>query len=104
LELVRSLRVLGLVQLELDRAGATPSPGECQRVQPARAVRNETTGVLYVLDDPSIGLHPSNIRGLQGVIAALLTEGNSVVMVDHDPLVLCQAQHLIEIGPGSGSD
>src|SRR5699024_2445853 len=79
------------------------STGERQRVQLARAVRNETTGVLYVLDEPSIGLHPSNITGLQGVIADLLADGNSVVMVDHDPLVLKEVDHLIEIGDGSGT-
>ncbi|GAA1862561.1 excinuclease ABC subunit UvrA [Brevibacterium marinum] len=95
---------LGLSYLSLDRAGSTLSTGERQRVQLARAVRNETTGVLYVLDEPSIGLHPSNIQGLQGVIADLLEEGNSVVMVDHDPLVLRDCDHLIEIGPGSGKD
>ncbi|MHA2790176.1 excinuclease ABC subunit UvrA [Corynebacterium sp. S7] len=93
---------LGLSYLSLDRAGNTLSTGERQRVQLARAVRNETTGVLYVLDEPSIGLHPSNIEGLQGVIRDLLSGGNSVVMVDHDPRVLAEADHLIEIGPGSG--
>ncbi|SJM61785.1 excinuclease ABC subunit A [Gulosibacter sp. 10] len=104
LGMARRLLDLGLGYLALDRAGASLSTGERQRVQLARAVRNETTGVLYVLDEPSIGLHPSNIRGLQGVIADLLDEGNSVVMVDHDPLVLREARHLIEIGPGSGSE
>ncbi|WP_238148267.1 excinuclease ABC subunit UvrA [Rothia halotolerans] len=104
LGMARRLLDLGLGYLALDRAGSTLSTGERQRVQLARAVRNETTGVLYVLDEPSIGLHPSNIRGLQGVIADLLAEGNSVVMVDHDPLVLREAEHLIEIGPGSGSE
>src|SRR5699024_7733788 len=102
LGMARRLLDLGLGYLSLDRAGSTLSTGARQRVQLARAVRNETTGVLYVLDEPSIGLHPSNIRGLQGVIADLLEEGNSVVMVDHDPLVLREAEHLIEIGPGSG--
>lgn len=102
--MARRLLDLGLGYLALDRAGSTLSTGERQRVQLARAVRNETTGVLYVLDEPSIGLHPSNIRGLKGVIADLLDEGNSVVMVDHDPLVLRQAEHLIEIGPGSGRE
>src|SRR5699024_4520895 len=100
--MARRLLHLGLGYLSLDRAGSTLSTGERQRVQLARAVRNETTGVLYVLDEPSIGLHPSNIRGLQGVFADLLAEGNSVVMVDHDPLVLKEAEHIIEIGPGSG--
>jgi excinuclease ABC subunit A len=104
LGMARRLLDLGLGYLALDRAGSSLSTGERQRVQLARAVRNETTGVLYVLDEPSIGLHPSNIGGLQGVIADLLDEGNSVVMVDHDPLVLREANQLIEIGPGSGKD
>lgn len=104
LSMARRLLDLGLGYLGLDRAGSSLSTGERQRVQLARAVRNETTGVLYVLDEPSIGLHPSNIQGLQGVISDLLGEGNSVVMVDHDPLVLREAEHLIEIGPGSGRD
>ncbi|MGC2940975.1 MULTISPECIES: excinuclease ABC subunit UvrA [unclassified Brevibacterium] len=104
LGMTRRLLDLGLGYLALDRAGSSLSTGERQRVQLARAVRNETTGVLYVLDEPSIGLHPSNIKGLQGVITDLLDEGNSVVMVDHDPLVLREADHLIEIGPGSGRD
>ena len=93
---------LGLGYLSLDRAGNTLSTGERQRVQLARAVRNETTGVLYVLDEPSIGLHPANIEGLQGVIRDLLHSGNTVVMVDHDPAVLAAADYLIEIGPASG--
>lgn len=100
----RRLLELGLGYLTLDRAGATLSTGELQRVQLARSVRNETTGVLYVLDEPSIGLHPSNIEGLIGVFDDLLAGGNSVVLVDHDPLVLRRAEHLIEIGPGSGRD
>ncbi|MFP3396146.1 excinuclease ABC subunit UvrA [Brevibacterium sp. SIMBA_078] len=104
LVMARRLLDLGLGYLGLDRAGSSLSTGERQRVQLSRAVRNETTGVLYVLDEPSIGLHPSNIKGLQGVIADLLEEGNSVVMVDHDPLVLREADRLIEIGPGSGKD
>lgn len=104
LQMARRLIELGLGYLSLDRAGATLSTGERQRVQLARAVRNETTGVLYVLDEPSIGLHPSNVHGLQGVIDDLLAEGNSVVMVDHDVQVLREADHLIEIGPGSGHE
>ena len=104
LRMARRLIELGLGYLSLDRAGATLSTGERQRVQLARAVRNETTGVLYVLDEPSIGLHPSNVHGLQGVIDDLLAEGNSVVMVDHDVQVLREADHLIEIGPGSGHE
>ncbi|GGC95275.1 excinuclease ABC subunit A [Tersicoccus solisilvae] len=102
--MARRLLDLGLGYLALDRAGATLSTGERQRVQLARAVRNETTGVLYVLDEPSTGLHPSNLHGLAGVFADLLAGGNSIVMVDHDPQVLREADHLIEMGPGSGRD
>jgi excinuclease ABC subunit A len=102
-EMGRRLMQLGLGYLALDRASATLSTGERQRVQLARAVRNETTGVLYVLDEPSIGLHPANIEGLIGVMRDLLTDGNSVVLVDHDVQVLREADWLIEIGPGSGT-
>ncbi|MFE6994982.1 excinuclease ABC subunit UvrA [Microbacterium sp. NPDC057659] len=95
---------LGLGYLSLDRAGATLSTGERQRAQLARAVRNRTTGVLYVLDEPSIGLHPVNVDGLLGVMRDLLADGNSVVFVDHDVQILREADWLIEIGPGSGSE
>ncbi|MEO6090107.1 MAG: excinuclease ABC subunit UvrA [Umezawaea sp.] len=100
----RRLVELGLGYLSLDRASSTLSTGERQRVQLARAVRNQTTGVLYVLDEPSIGLHPSNVDGLLGVMRDLLQDGNSVVLVDHDVQVLREADWLIEIGPGSGAD
>ena len=100
----RRLLDLGLGYLSLDRAAATLSTGERQRVQLARAVRNRTTGVLYVLDEPSIGLHPANVDGLLGVMRDLLADGNSVVMVDHDARILAEADHLIELGPGAGSD
>lgn len=99
----RRLVELGLGYLTLDRASSTLSTGERQRVQLARAVRNETTGVLYVLDEPSIGLHPANLDGLIGVIRDLLAAGNSVVLVDHDAQVLREADWMIEIGPGSGT-
>ena len=102
-EPIERLQQLGLGYLSLDRASSTLSTGERQRVQLARAVRNRTTGVLYVLDEPSIGLHPSNVEGLLGVVDDLLADGNSVVLVDHDVRVLRQADHLIEIGPGSGA-
>jgi excinuclease ABC subunit A len=95
---------LGLGYLRLDRAAATLSTGERQRVQLTRAVRNRTTGVLYVLDEPSIGLHPANVDGLLAVIDDLIADGNSVLMVDHDVQLLRRADHLIEIGPGSGAD
>ena len=99
----RRLMELGLSYLTLDRAGATLSTGERQRVQLARAVRNRTTGVLYVLDEPSIGLHPSNLEGLIGVMNDLVADGNSVVLVDHDTQVLRHADHLIELGPAAGA-
>src|SRR5690625_7263534 len=95
---------LGLGYLSLDRAGSTLSTGERQRVQLARAVRNRTTGVLYVLDEPSIGLHPSNIDGLLALVGDLLADGNSVVLVDHDVQVLREVDHLIERGRGSGRE
>ena len=94
---------LGLGYLTLDRASNTLSTGERQRVQLARAVRNETTGVLYVLDEPSIGLHPYNIDGLMNVVDSLIADGNSVVLVDHDVRVLKQADHMIELGPLAGT-
>lgn len=93
---------LGLSYLSLDRAGGTLSTGELQRIQLARTLKNETTGVLYVLDEPSIGLHPSNIEGLLNVFDKLLKQGNSLIVVDHDIDILKKADHLIEIGPGAG--
>ncbi|KAL6592023.1 excinuclease ABC A subunit UvrA2 [Neocallimastix sp. 'constans'] len=98
----KRLLELGLGYLTMDRAGSTLSTGERQRVQLARAIRNKTTGVLYILDEPSIGLHPSNMDGLLGVIYDLIEHGNSVVMVDHDVRMLKQADWLIELGPGAG--
>ena len=99
----RRLVDLGLSYLSLDRAASTLSTGERQRTQLARAVRNRTTGVLYVLDEPSIGLHPSNLEGLTGVMDDLVADGNSVVLVDHDTQLLVHADHLIELGPGAGA-
>lgn len=104
LDVARRLLDLGLGYLALDRAGATLSTGERQRVQLARAVRNRTTGVLYVLDEPSIGLHPSNVDGLLGVMYDLVADGNSVVVVDHDVRVLKACDHLIEMGPVAGAE
>ena len=94
---------LGLGYLSLDRAASTLSTGERQRVQLARAVRNRTTGVLYVLDEPSIGLHPYNLKGLTGVMDDLAADGNTVVIVDHDIQVLSHADWMIEMGPGAGA-
>ena len=99
----RRLIDLGLGYLSLDRASSTLSTGERQRMQLARAVRNRTTGVLYVLDEPSIGLHPSNIVGLTGVMRDLTADGNSVILVDHDTQILKQADWIIEMGPQAGA-
>ena len=100
----KRLMDLGLGYLSLDRAASTLSTGERQRMQLARAVRNRTTGVLYVLDEPSIGLHPSNIVGLTGVMRDLVADGNSVILVDHDTQILSQADWLIEMGPQAGAN
>ena len=103
LEVAARLMDLGLSYLTLDRASSTLSTGERQRMQLARAVRNRTTGVLYVLDEPSIGLHPANIVGLNGVMHDLVKDGNSVLLVDHDVQILKQADWLIEMGPEAGA-
>ena len=99
----KRLMDLGLSYLSLDRASSTLSTGERQRMQLARAVRNRTTGVLYVLDEPSIGLHPSNITGLNGVMHDLVDDGNSVILVDHDTQILRESDWLIELGPEAGA-
>ena len=103
IEPAERLRQLGLGYLSLDRASSTLSTGERQRAQLSRAVRNRTTGVLYVLDEPSIGLHPSNVDGLIGVMDDLVADGNSVVVVDHDVRLLRAADHIVEVGPASGA-
>ena len=103
LSTARRLVDLGLDYLSLDRAGATLSTGERQRVQLARVVRNRSTGVLYVLDEPSIGLHPANVDGLVGVMRDLVDDGNTVVVVDHDTRVLAEADYLVEMGPVAGA-
>ena len=99
----RRLIELGLSYISLDRAASTLSTGERQRMQLARAVRNRTTGVLYVLDEPSIGLHPSNLEGLTGVMDDLVADGNSVLLVDHDAQVLSHADWIVELGPEAGA-
>ena len=104
LDTAKRLMDLGIGYLSLDRSAATLSTGERQRMQLARAVRNRTTGVLYVLDEPSIGLHPSNIIGLCGVMEDLIADGNSVILVDHDTQILTKSDWMIEMGPGAGSD
>ena len=100
----RRLLDLGLGYISIDRSASTLSTGERQRMQLARAVRNRTTGVLYVLDEPSIGLHPSNIDGLCGVMQDLIQDGNSIILVDHDTRILCEADTIIEMGPGAGAE
>ena len=100
----KRLMELGLTYLSLDRSTETLSTGERQRMQLARAVRNRTTGVLYVLDEPSIGLHPSNIEGLTGVMHDLAADGNSVLLVDHDTQILKESDWMIEMGPAAGAD
>ena len=104
LEIAARLMDLGLGYLTLARASSTLSTGERQRMQLARAVRNRTTGVLYVLDEPSIGLHPANIVGLNGVMHDLIRDGNSVILVDHDTQILKESDWLIEMGRGAGAD
>lgn len=104
LEVAARLMDLGLGYLTLDRASSTLSTGERQRMQLARAVRNRTTGVLYVLDEPSIGLHPANIAGLNDVMHDLIRDGNSVLLVDHDTQILKEADWLVEMGRGAGAD
>lgn len=98
----KRLEELGLGYLTLDRATSTLSTGERQRMQLARAVRNRSTGVVYVLDEPSIGLHPSNVTGLIGVMRDLVADGNSVLVVDHDTQVLAEADWMVEMGPVAG--
>ena len=100
----KRLMDLGLGYLSLDRAASTLSTGERQRMQLARSVRNRTTGVLYVLDEPSIGLHPANIKGLNAVMHDLISDGNSVILVDHDTQILSESDWIIEMGPESGAD
>ena len=100
----KRLTDLGLSYLAPDRAAATLSTGERQRMQLARAVRNRTTGVMYVLDEPSIGLHPANIRGLNAVMHDLVEDGNTVILVDHDTQILRESDWLIEMGPGAGAE
>ena len=99
----KRLMDLGLGYLTLDRSAATLSTGERQRMQLARAVRNRTTGVLYVLDEPSIGLHPANIVGLTGVMHDLVADGNSIILVDHDTQILKETDWIIEMGPQAGA-
>ena len=104
LDTAKRLLDLGIGYLSLDRSAATLSTGERQRMQLARAVRNRTTGVLYVLDEPSIGLHPSNIIGLCSVMDDLIADGNSVILVDHDTQILSKSDWMIEMGPEAGSN
>lgn len=103
LQQLQPLLDLGLDYLTMDRAGSTLSTGELQRIQLGRTLRTETTGVLYVLDEPSVGLHPDNVAGLINIFRQLIEQGNSVVVVDHETAIIDAADWIIEIGPGSGA-
>ena len=94
---------VGLAYLTLDRAGASLSTGERQRIELTSTVRASTTGMLYVLDEPSVGLHPSNVQGLLKTITALAGNGNSVVVVEHEREVIRSADWIIELGPAAGA-
>jgi excinuclease ABC subunit A len=94
---------VGLGYLSLDRPGASLSTGERQRIELTSTVRSSTTGMLYVLDEPSVGLHPSNVQGLRATIAALAANGNSVVVVEHEREVILGADWVIELGPAAGA-
>lgn len=104
LSAAKHLLNLGLGYLTLDRSSTTLSTGERQRMQLARAVRNQTSGILYVLDEPSIGLHPANVVGLNGMIHNLVADGNSVILVDHDPTILRESDYMVELGPKAGAE
>ncbi|WP_390407296.1 excinuclease ABC subunit UvrA [Lacticaseibacillus jixiensis] len=103
-QILRPLLDLGLSYLQLSRAGASLSTGELQRIQLSRTLRTQTTGVLYVLDEPSIGLHPANVNGLIAVMRGLVAQGNSVIVVDHDTAIIEAADTVLEIGPGAGAN
>lgn len=104
LELLAPIVDLGLNYLAISRAGNSLSTGELQRIQLARTIRNQMTGVLYVLDEPSVGLHPANVTGLIKILRELVQLGNSLIVVDHDTSIIAAADYVIEIGPDSGKD
>ncbi|MBL3530609.1 excinuclease ABC subunit UvrA [Companilactobacillus zhachilii] len=104
LDLLAPIVDLGLNYLSISRAGNTLSTGELQRIQLARTIRNQMTGVLYVLDEPSVGLHAANVDGLIKILRELVRLGNSLIVVDHDTSIIAAADYVIEIGPDSGSD
>lgn len=104
LDLLSPIVDLGLNYLSISRAGNTLSTGELQRIQLARTIRNQMTGVLYVLDEPSVGLHPANVNGLIKILRQLVRLGNSLIVVDHDTSIIAAADYVIEIGPDSGAD
>ena len=97
------LQSVGLDYLTLARSAGTLSGGESQRIRLTTQIGSALSGVLYVLDEPSIGLHPSNIEGLTDVMHDLVADGNSVVLVDHDTQILKEADWLIEMGPEAGA-
>ena len=97
-----ALLSLGLGYLTLDRASSTLSTGELQRVQLARTVKNRTTGVLYVLDEPSIGLHPSDVETLLRVFDTLINQKATIIVIEHDLDVIRNSDYIIDMGPEGG--
>ncbi len=93
---------VGLNYLTLDRRANTLSGGEFQRINLATALGSSLTSTLYVLDEPTVGLHPRDTHRLIRILQALRDSGNTVVVVEHDPAVIQAADHLIDLGPGAG--
>ena len=96
------LTAVGLDYLSLDRSAATLAGGEAQRIRLATQIGSRLRGVLYVLDEPSIGLHPRDNQRLLNTLARLRDMGNTVVVVEHDEETICRADHVVDLGPGAG--
>lgn len=99
---LRFLNTIGLSYIALDRRAPTLSGGEAQRIRLARQLGSGLTGVLYVLDEPTIGLHPRDNDRLNNALNTLKNLGNTILMVEHDPLTIATADHILDFGPGSG--
>lgn len=93
---------LGVGYLTLDRKGATLSTGERQRLELSAMARGGSTGILYILDEPSVGLHPANVEGLENVMRRMVRNGNSLVVVDHNLEIIRHSDYMIEMGPKAG--
>jgi excinuclease ABC subunit A len=96
------LQQVGLGYLELNRQGKTLSDGEAQRIQLASQIGAKLSGIIYILDEPSLGLHRQDMGYLQEVIQELKELGNTVVLVEHERTLISQADHIVELGPGAG--